>query len=134
MKLTMPPVFSTYIVTNHRNGTLYTGHSDDRALRIDQHIAGTFDGFTRRYGCKHLVWYEEYETRHEAFTRERRIKEWKRVWKLELIEAMNPLWIDLHAVPHWPLPDEREWPELHARCLAHALGPGVRRGERMKKD
>jgi putative endonuclease len=61
-----------------------------------QHKNGAFDGFTKRYGCKMLVWYEYHETRETAFKRERRIKEWRRSWKLMLIEADNPEWRDLY--------------------------------------
>jgi putative endonuclease len=53
-----------------------------------------FDGFTRRYGVKMLVWFEPHATREAAFLRERQIKKWKRAWKLQLIEASNPAWID----------------------------------------
>ena len=87
--------FFTYIVASQRNGTLYTGSTDNLIKRINQHRAGHFDGFTAKYGVAILVWYEVHETRHAAFVRERQIKEWKRVWKLELIEKSNPGWIDL---------------------------------------
>lgn len=78
--------FCTYIATNKRNGTLYTGHTDDIVARAEQHRHGTFESFSKRYGCKHIVWFEEHPSREEAFIRERRIKEWRRDWKLELIE------------------------------------------------
>ena len=88
--------FWVYIVANKRNGTIYTGHTDDIFRRMWQHKNGAFDGFTKRYGCKMLVWYEYHETRETAFKRERRIKEWRRSWKLMLIEADNPEWRDLY--------------------------------------
>ncbi|MGB6231118.1 MAG: GIY-YIG nuclease family protein [Litorimonas sp.] len=122
--------FTTYIITNARKGTLYTGHTDDRNARMDQHVAGTFEGFSKQHGLKHLVWYEEFETRDEAFLRERRIKEWKRKWKINLIERVNPHWIDLNTVPFWPLPDPQTYPELFAQCLEHRVDPGLRRDER----
>ena len=87
--------FFTYIVASQRNGTLYTGSTDNLIKRINEHREGRFGGFTDRYGVAMLVWYEVHETRHAAFLRERQIKEWKRVWKLELIEKTNPGWIDL---------------------------------------
>jgi len=87
--------FYTYIVASQRNGTLYTGSTDGLILRTTQHREKTFAGFTARYGCTRLVWYEFHASRHAAFVRERRIKKWNRVWKLELIEAMNPGWRDL---------------------------------------
>ena len=87
--------FFTYIVASRRNGTLYTGSTDNLIKRVNEHREGRFEGFTAKYGVAILVWYEVHETRHAAFIRERRIKEWKRVWKLELIEKANPGWIDL---------------------------------------
>ena len=113
--------FCVYIAVNARNGTLYVGHTDDLTARAEQHRLGLIDGFTKRYSCRHIVWFEEHESRHDAFVRERRIKEWRRRWKLELIEALNPHWIDVIASPVWPLPDAEAWPELYARCLEHAL-------------
>jgi len=87
--------FYTYIVASQRNGTLCTGSTDGLILRTTQHREKTCAGFTARYGCTRLVWHEPHATRHAAFLRERRITKWKRVWKLELIEAMNPGWRDL---------------------------------------
>jgi putative endonuclease len=89
--------FFTYIVASRRNGTLYTGSTDNLEARIHQHRIGRFEGFTAKYGVARLVWYEVHGSRHAAFVRERQIKEWKRVWKLELIEASNPEWADLSA-------------------------------------
>jgi len=94
--------FFTYIVASRRNGTLCTGSTDNLEARIQQHRAGKFEGFTARYGVALLVWYEVHGSRHAAFVRERQIKEWKRVWKLELIEKPNPGWEDLSA--SWGLP------------------------------
>jgi len=87
--------FCTYIVASRRNGTLYTGSSDDLVKRVNEHRSGRFGGFTSRHGVAILVWFERHDARHAAFVRERQIKEWKRVWKLELIEKSNPGWIDL---------------------------------------
>ena len=113
--------FCTYIATNKRNGTLYTGHTDNGSARALQHAHGTFDGFAKTYGCRHIVWLEEHDSRNAAFTRERRIKEWTRAWKLKLIETCNPHWVDIFACPVWPLPDPERWPDLRAQCLAFAL-------------
>jgi putative endonuclease len=88
--------FYVYIVASRRNGTLYTGMTDDLGARISQHKAKAFPGFTARYGCDQLVWYEVCDTREAAFQRERRIKEWRRSWKLRLIEESNPTWADLY--------------------------------------
>jgi predicted GIY-YIG superfamily endonuclease len=87
--------FYTYIVASSRNGTIYTGSTDSLIVRSTQHRDKMFKGFTAKYGCATLVWYEWHETRHAAFIRERRIKKWNRVWKLELIEKTNPGWRDL---------------------------------------
>jgi putative endonuclease len=86
--------FFTYIIAR-RNGTIYTGSTDDLIKRIAEHRDKLRPGFTRRYGVALLVWYEVHETRHAALVRERQIKEWKRIWKLELIERKNPAWADL---------------------------------------
>ena len=88
-------VFFTYIVASGRNGTLYTGSTDSLIKRVNEHRSGRYGGFTSKYGVAILVWYEVHETRHAAFVRERQIKEWKRLWKLELIEKSNPGWTDL---------------------------------------
>jgi len=74
---------------------LYIGMTDDLARRVEQHRAGAVPGFTKAYGVKTLVWFEVHETRESAFRRERQLKKWNRVWKLELIERSNPSWRDL---------------------------------------
>jgi putative endonuclease len=88
--------FYTYIVANRRNGAVYTGMTDDLAQRVWQHKNKVFRGFSARYGCDKLVWYEVSETRDAAYHREREIKEWRRSWKLLLIEEANPDWTDLY--------------------------------------
>lgn len=87
--------FYTYILASRRNGTLYTGSTDNLAKRVYEHQEKVRGGFTAKYGVNILVWYEQFETRDAAFKRERQIKEWRRVWKLELIEKTNPWWQDL---------------------------------------
>ena len=84
-----------YILASYRNGTLYIGVTSDLAGRVWQHKEGTADGFTKKYGCKMLVWYELHETMIEAITREKQIKAGSRAKKLALIEALNPEWKDL---------------------------------------
>ena len=91
----MPKRFWTYIVASGKNGTIYTGHTDDIAKRVWQHKTKAFKGFSAKYDCHILVWCESFETRDQAFRRERQIKEWRRAWKLQLIEARNPNWDDL---------------------------------------
>lgn len=99
-------MFYVYIITNKRNGTLYTGHTDDLATRMQAHRQKVFKGFSARYGCHHLVWFEAHDSRDAAFKRERQIKEWKRAWKIELIEKENPDWLDISVIPTWPIPQE----------------------------
>lgn len=73
----------------------YTGSTDDLGFRIRPHREGAFSGFTTRYAVHHLVWFEAHPTRDATFRRERQIKEWRRRWKLDLIEGFNPDWLDL---------------------------------------
>jgi putative endonuclease len=89
-------VFYVYILASQKNGTLYTGHTDDISQRIWAHKQGLGFIFTRKYGVTHLVWYEAHDTREGAKTREYQIKAWKRAWKIELIETANPHWLDLY--------------------------------------
>ena len=85
-----------YIMASGRNGTLYVGVTSDLIARIWQHKCGEVPGFTRKYGCKLLVWHETHETMDSAITREKRIKGGSRARKLALIEALNPQWRDLY--------------------------------------
>ena len=91
---------AVYIMANHRNGTLYTGVTSDLPARIWQHKNGT-TGFTARYGCKLLVWYEQHEEMTAAIEREKQIKAGSRNRKLALIEVMNPEWGDLYEGIVW---------------------------------
>ena len=86
-----------YIVASKRNGTLYIGVTSNLIQRVWQRKSDLVTGFTKRYGTHTLVWYEGHETMESAITREKRIKEWKRAWKVELIEQGNPSWRDLYA-------------------------------------
>jgi putative endonuclease len=88
--------FYVYMLASRRNGTLYTGMTDNLIARIWQHREGVVPGFTKEYGIKTLVWFEQCETRESALLRERQIKKWNRKWKLELIEKDNPAWRDLY--------------------------------------
>ena len=85
-----------YIMASRRNGTLYVGVTADLNRRAFEHRTGAFPGFTRRYGCKQLVWYERHERMDEAIAREKQLKAGNRGNKLALIEAMNPGWADLY--------------------------------------
>jgi putative endonuclease len=83
-------------LASRRNGTLYVGVTSDLVKRIWQHKNNVVDGFTKRYGVHMLVWYELHPTMESAIRREKAINEWKRAWKLELIDNMNPDWDDLY--------------------------------------
>ena len=85
-----------YIMASGRNGTLYIGVTSDLVGRVYQHREGLVTGFTRRYGCKLLVWYEVHEDLDSARLREVQMKKWNRQWRLSEIEAMNPNWVDLY--------------------------------------
>ena len=89
-------IIATYIVANRRSGTIYTGVTSNLARRIYEHREGLIPGFTLKYGCKMLVWYERFELITNAIGREKRIKKYPRAWKLNLIEAKNPHWVDLY--------------------------------------
>jgi putative endonuclease len=88
-----------YILASQRNGTLYVGVTSDLVKRVWKHRSDLADGFTKQYQVHTLVWYEVHETMESAITREKNIKAWKRLWKLELIEKLNPGWIDFSSVP-----------------------------------
>ena len=85
-----------YLLANKRNGTLYVGVTSDLVQRIWQHKSGFIAGFTSRYGIHKLVSYEACGTMEAAIVREKAIKEWKRAWKIRLIEESNPDWRDLY--------------------------------------
>jgi putative endonuclease len=89
-------VFYTYIVASKRNGTLYTGSTDSIVRRAYENREKLRAGFTAKYGVSILVWYEANDTREGVRIQERRIKEWRRAWKLRLIEDRNPMWRDLY--------------------------------------
>jgi predicted GIY-YIG superfamily endonuclease len=87
--------FFTYMLASRRNGTLYAGGTDDLVKGVYEHREKLRPGYTARYGVAMLVWFELHGSRDDAFRRERQIKEWRRAWKLELIERGNPGWRDL---------------------------------------
>ncbi len=89
--------FSVYILASRRNGTLYIGVTSDLVGRIWQHKMKSLPGFTARYGCDRLVYFEMVDGAEAAIMRERQLKEWRRDWKIALIEATNPDWADLYA-------------------------------------
>jgi putative endonuclease len=88
-------VFYVYLLASKPYGTLYVGVTSDLARRVWEHKHKLVPGFTERYSIDRLVWFESHDTIEAAIRREKRIKEWKRDWKINLIESDNPRWIDL---------------------------------------
>ncbi|PTS89153.1 GIY-YIG nuclease family protein [Caulobacter sp. HMWF009] len=88
--------YFVYILASQRNGTLYVGVTSDLSRRVWEHREGSSSGFTRKYGVTRLVCYESFQDIGDAIRREKVLKRWRRVWKLELIEAENPQWLDLY--------------------------------------
>ena len=86
-----------YIMTNQRNGTLYTGVTSNFVKRVYEHRNGLINGFTKKYSCKILVFFEIHETMESAIVREKQIKLYTRKKNLQLIEIMNSQWLDLHS-------------------------------------
>ncbi|MBD9467914.1 GIY-YIG nuclease family protein [Pseudoxanthomonas sp. PXM01] len=84
-----------YILASRRNGTLYIGVTSDLPSRVWQHENDQVPGFTQRHRVHTLVWYEAHDTMESAIRREKALKEWKRAWKIKLIEDRNPYWRDL---------------------------------------
>ncbi len=84
-----------YILASLGHGTLYIGVTSNLYARVAQHREGLIPGFTKAYGVTLLVWYEAHETMDAAIVREKRLKDWRRAWKIDLIEAQNEDWADL---------------------------------------
>ena len=84
-----------YILASKPNGTLYIGVTSDLYTRMRQHKEATFKGFTEKYGVKTLVYFEAHTGMEAAIKRETQMKKWCRLWKIRLIEEMNPTWSDL---------------------------------------
>ena len=100
--------YYAYILASKPNGVLYTGFSGDLKIRMYQHVNKTFEGFTKKYFVKRLVYYEIFEDPSEGIKREKCLKKWNRKWKIELIEKYNPEWIDLYKDGEiLPLPIEK---------------------------
>lgn len=85
-----------YLLASRRQGTLYVGVTSDLIRRVYLHREGLVEGFTRDHGVKTLVWFEGTESIEGAIRREKQIKNWKRAWKIALIEKENPGWRDLY--------------------------------------
>ena len=85
-----------YLLANRKNGTLYVGVTSNLIKRIWEHRNNVIQGFTSKYGVHTLVWYEQHEDMSSAIQREKAIKNWKRAWKIKMIEEKNPQWRDLY--------------------------------------
>lgn len=88
--------YYVYILASKRHGTLYIGVTNDLIRRVDEHRRGLTPGFTKRYGVKRLVYFEETNDVTIAIWREKCLKKWYRKWKVRLIEEDNPTWRDLY--------------------------------------
>jgi putative endonuclease len=88
--------FWVYILASKRGGTLYVGVTNDLVRRVYEHRNSLVPGFTKRYGIKQLVYFEQHDTAYAAIQREKNIKHWSREWKIDLIVSMNPDWSDLY--------------------------------------
>jgi putative endonuclease len=89
--------YYVYILASQAYGTLYVGMTSDLVQRIWEHKSKAVPGFSTRYRIDQLVWFETHATAEAAIRREKQIKEWKRDWKINLIERENPRWDDLYA-------------------------------------
>ncbi|HEX3954090.1 MAG TPA: GIY-YIG nuclease family protein [Stellaceae bacterium] len=89
-------MFYVYLLASQPYGTLYVGMTSDLLRRIWEHKNKVVPGFTKRYAVDRLVWFEAHTSEEAALRREKQIKEWKREWKINLIERGNPQWVDLY--------------------------------------
>ena len=89
-------MFFVHVLASKPHGTLYLGSTSDLVRRVWHHKVKAVPGFTAKYSVDRLVWFERHDTLEAAMIRERRIKDWKRSWKIQLIEQDNPQWIDLY--------------------------------------
>ena len=116
-----------YILASKRNGTLYVGVTSDIARRAWQHRSNAVGGFVRDYGVHRLVFVEFHEIMADAILREKRIKRWRRTWKLELIERHNRQWRDLYEEVEWETAAPRSCQSLPlAKVRGQVLGPRLR--------
>ena len=92
----MPREHYVYILAAKRNGTLYIGVTNNLSRRVWEHKNGLVEGFTKKYAVHRLVHYEAFPSPRDAIQREKRLKEWNRAWKIQLIESTNPGWKDLY--------------------------------------
>jgi len=91
----MNKIYFVYILASTKNGTVYVGITSDLKNRVWEHKQGKYEGFTKKYNVKNLVYYESYGEVGMAIYREKQLKKWKREWKIRIIEETNPSWRDL---------------------------------------
>ena len=87
--------YYVYILASRPRGAIYVGSTNDLRKRISQHQAGGVSGHTKRYGITTLVWFERHEQLEPSLVRERQIKRWRRIWKEQIVEVINPKWQDI---------------------------------------
>lgn len=87
-----------YMIADQTNSTLYTGVTNDLDRRVVEHKSSEIEGFTKRYNCTRLVYFEEFSDVSQAIAREKQLKNWKREWKNALVETINPKWNDLSTL------------------------------------
>ncbi len=88
--------YYVYILASERNGTLYIGVTNNLIRRVYEHKTDAVEGFSKRYSTHSLAYYEEFSDINTALSREKQLKKWNRLWKLKLIESLNPHWDDLY--------------------------------------
>ena len=88
--------YHVYLLASRPHGTLYVGVTNDLIRRVHEHREGLADGFTKKYDVKALVWFESTGSVEAAISREKQIKNWRREWKIALIQKGNPGWRDLY--------------------------------------
>ena len=88
--------YYVYILASKERGTLYVGVTNDLMRRVYEHKEGLVEGFSKRHGVKRLVYFETHESIEAAILQEKRLKRWRRDWKIELVERDNPHWVDLY--------------------------------------
>lgn len=89
-------IYFVYILASKKNGTLYVGITNNIVRRVYEHKEKLVEGFTKKYNVDTLVYYEETENVESAIIREKQLKKWNRIWKIELITKSNPDWNDLY--------------------------------------
>lgn len=123
------PLIATYVEASRPFGVLYIGMTSNLYRRGREHRAGEGGTFTRKHGCNILVWYQTFERVTSAIRREKALKHWNRAWKMQLIEARNPQWLDIYPFllgerpdPRLPLDDDGGVAAFLARLEAEAKG------------